>query len=195
MKKNTSGFTIVELLIVIVVIGILAAITVVTFRGVQNRAFDATVQSDLKNAHSKIEIYQLEKGKYPRESAALSLPDNLDAAGIKVSRGSYATSSANFIYCPPYPYTSTTNFALFAISKSGKTFIHSSEKGGYASPVAIDMTDYGDECLKILDPSGAFPFDGNWASSPDAHITQPGFSSNPSYPDRWRRWVGGTLAG
>lgn len=45
--KRHSGFTIVELLIVIVVIGILAAITIVAFNGVQNRARAQTVNSDL----------------------------------------------------------------------------------------------------------------------------------------------------
>ena len=38
MKKTKSGFTIVELLIVIVVIGILAAITIVAYNGIQSRA-------------------------------------------------------------------------------------------------------------------------------------------------------------
>lgn len=40
LKSKNAGFTIVELLIVIVVIGILAAITIVSFNGVQNRAKD-----------------------------------------------------------------------------------------------------------------------------------------------------------
>lgn len=38
-----------ELLIVIVVIGILAAITIVAYNGIQNRAYDSTVQSDLSS--------------------------------------------------------------------------------------------------------------------------------------------------
>jgi prepilin-type N-terminal cleavage/methylation domain-containing protein len=48
-QKRQSGFTIVELLIVIVVIGILAAITIVSFNGVTAKAKFVGYQSDLKN--------------------------------------------------------------------------------------------------------------------------------------------------
>lgn len=44
------GFTIVELLIVIVVIAILAAITIVAYTGIQNRAAGTVLQSDLRQA-------------------------------------------------------------------------------------------------------------------------------------------------
>jgi prepilin-type N-terminal cleavage/methylation domain-containing protein len=47
MYKSKSGFTIVELLIVIVVIGILAAIVIVAYTGVQQKARDAQRRSDL----------------------------------------------------------------------------------------------------------------------------------------------------
>ncbi len=52
-QKKPVGFTIVELLIVIVVIAILAAISVVAYTGIQNRANDAAVKSDLANAAKK----------------------------------------------------------------------------------------------------------------------------------------------
>lgn len=48
-SKNKNGFTIVELLIVIVVIGILAAITLVAYNGIQARANDTAIKSDLRN--------------------------------------------------------------------------------------------------------------------------------------------------
>jgi len=51
------GFTIVELLIVIVVIGILAAITIVAYNGVQKRAGDAAVKSEVVSALKQIKVF------------------------------------------------------------------------------------------------------------------------------------------
>lgn len=62
---NTKGFTIVELLIVIVVIGILAAITIVAFNGVQERARYTTMQSDITNIEKAVLAYQAVHGSYP----------------------------------------------------------------------------------------------------------------------------------
>ena len=66
MTKNTKkGFTIVELLIVIVVIGILATIVVVTYQGVQNKARTTQAQAAAKGILDKAEVYNSEKASYP----------------------------------------------------------------------------------------------------------------------------------
>ena len=59
-----NGFTIVELLIVIVVIAILAAITIVAFNGIQNRARETSLKSDLSNVAKQIEVFRA-NGDYP----------------------------------------------------------------------------------------------------------------------------------
>ncbi|HCH34158.1 MAG: hypothetical protein UY35_C0003G0013 [Candidatus Saccharibacteria bacterium GW2011_GWC2_48_9] len=64
-RRNTHGFTIVELLIVIVVIGILAAITIVAFNGVQQRARDSQRQSAINQFKKSLAIYKADKGVYP----------------------------------------------------------------------------------------------------------------------------------
>ncbi len=57
-SKLKLGFTIVELLVVIVVIGILASITIVSYTGVTQKAIAATLQSDLSNAAKQIKMFQ-----------------------------------------------------------------------------------------------------------------------------------------
>ena len=64
-QNKSSGFTIVELLIVVVVIGILAAITIVSYNGVAQRAAGASLQSDLSGASTQLKMYQVENGSYP----------------------------------------------------------------------------------------------------------------------------------
>jgi prepilin-type N-terminal cleavage/methylation domain-containing protein len=63
--KKPQGFTIVELLIVIVVIGILAAITIVAYNGIQVRARDTIRIHDIKSIQGVVEAYNAEHGSYP----------------------------------------------------------------------------------------------------------------------------------
>lgn len=63
--KNKSGFTIVELLIVIVVIAILAAISIVAYNGIQQRARDAERASEVASTQKAIEFYRVDNSSYP----------------------------------------------------------------------------------------------------------------------------------
>lgn len=63
-----SGFTIVELLIVIVVIGILAAISIVAYNGIQGRARDTATLNSVESIIKALELYRVEHGRYPDES-------------------------------------------------------------------------------------------------------------------------------
>lgn len=89
IKNSRAGFTIVELLIVIVVIAILAAITLVAFNGVQRRAAEASVRSDLNNASKLVESYKVINSAYP-----LSLTAVNDNRGYSASAGNSAQYSS-----------------------------------------------------------------------------------------------------
>ncbi len=64
-KQLQKGFTIVELLIVIVVIGILAALVLNTFSGVQRRARDTERQTDVNSIATQLEVYYNDNAGYP----------------------------------------------------------------------------------------------------------------------------------
>jgi prepilin-type N-terminal cleavage/methylation domain-containing protein len=61
---NRRGFTLIELMIVVVIIGILAAIAIPKFTGTKEKAFTATMKSDLKNFASAQESYYYDNGAY-----------------------------------------------------------------------------------------------------------------------------------
>lgn len=77
--RQQTGFTIVELLIVIVVIGILAAITIVAYSGVQQRARASTLASTLSSAAKSAQAAYVTNGDYPAASALPTSP------GIKLT--------------------------------------------------------------------------------------------------------------
>lgn len=115
IKSNQSGFTIVELLVVIVVISILATLTIITYSGVQDRAYDSAVKNDLSIFSNKIEIQKITStnGTYPT-----SLTSNMDFHFVK---NAYGLDFQNYTlrYCIN---SSTNNYILYAKSNSGNYF-------------------------------------------------------------------------
>lgn len=114
-RASQRGFTIVELLIVIVVIGILAAITIVAFQGVQNRAKVATLQSDLTGAAKSLATFKFQNAseQYPADLAAAQ------AAGLKSSTGvSYQYSVNNSVSPATFCVTATTGTTSYWVSNA-----------------------------------------------------------------------------
>lgn len=120
---RSEGFTIVELLIVIVVIAILAAITVVSYNGITARANDAAIQSDLRNFGQKIEAERAQTGSIPATA-------DLDALNFRSTQSAYgnhyvnSSGEWNLIYC-----RNDVAFAVGATSKSGAAFKYVSDQG------------------------------------------------------------------
>lgn len=66
-KGGRHGFTIVELLIVIFVIGILAAIVIALYNGITQRAYDTRSQSEMSALTKAVQIFQAVNGRYPND--------------------------------------------------------------------------------------------------------------------------------
>ncbi len=109
--KKQKGFTLVELLIVIIIIGILATLVIVTFSGVQAKARDSKRQTDIGALDSHVEAFYAEHGWYPTlaqltdatwrgtnmkglDPAALTAPGNspsvIDSAAATTTKYEYA---------------------------------------------------------------------------------------------------------
>jgi len=102
-KKSTSGFTIVELLIVIVVIAILAAISIVAYNGIQKRATITRTTSDLNMINKAILTYHAEHGSYPIQSTWNAkiedfIPEIVPNYASKLPQNPVAGSSARYMY-------------------------------------------------------------------------------------------------
>lgn len=80
-RSRRSGFTIVELLIVIVVIGILAAISIVAYNGIQTRATDTITKSDVAQAGKQLEVDKATTGSYPASTGQANEGNGLVHSG------------------------------------------------------------------------------------------------------------------
>jgi prepilin-type N-terminal cleavage/methylation domain-containing protein len=95
--SSSPAFTIVELLVVIVVIGILAAITIVSYTGVTQRAVSSSLQSDLTNASQQLKLYNQLYSSYPTAMTGNcpTAPTADNTYCIKASSGNTLTYATN----------------------------------------------------------------------------------------------------
>lgn len=99
--KDERGFTIVELLIVIVVIAILAAITIVAYNGIQQRAHTTAQKTTAENLAKKVEGYNAINNAYPslldassrNTTSQLALDASTSLAGSGITLGTASSTS------------------------------------------------------------------------------------------------------
>src|ERR1700712_4623021 len=112
-NQYRRGFTIVELLIVVVVIAILAAITIIGYTGIQNRAKQSAAQQLLTQANQKVLAYAaLNSDLYPPDltTAGLTSTDGLQYSynnsvtphtyGITATNGTYSYYVSDTVTSP-----------------------------------------------------------------------------------------------
>ena len=91
---GSRGFTIVELLIVIVVIAILAAISTLAFNGVRERALQSSVKTSLGDTVRRIEVDKATRGAY-----ASSLAELQNSSSSSTSNVAYQYTGGGESYC------------------------------------------------------------------------------------------------
>ena len=144
--KQKSGFTIVELLIVVVVIAILAAITIVAYNGIQARTTVAAIQSDLRGSMNKIEAYKVLNNTYPDNTDSA-----LTAVGLSISKGLYPTTGGNYLYCGS---NGTPNYVIIVLGRDGKTYAAGSNRT-FSEYTTYAVGDYTNVCPDVNSNSSA----------------------------------------
>lgn len=137
--KLQKGFTIVELLIVIVVIGILAALVLNTFAGAQARARDTQRQTDVDSLSKQLEVYFADAGRYPAlteidtVAEAQALLKTIDPEALKAPQDTFASADATslqstaptdsrkyqYVATPASCTTACTAFTITYVKESG----------------------------------------------------------------------------
>jgi general secretion pathway protein G len=148
---SNIGFTIVELLVVIVVIGILAAITIVSYTGLSNKATVSSLQSDLSTAKKQLNLYYVDHSAYPA-SIDTTTKCPLDSSSVadnryclKLSTGNNligyssnnSSSSQSFLLIASNTITSSPNSLIYKVTNtSSPTQLASTMQPG-ATPGAV----------------------------------------------------------
>lgn len=183
-NRPCPRFTIVELLIVIVVIAILAAISTVAYRGLQERARASEVSSALAQAKKKLEIYKVDHSTYPTTG-------NLASAGITTNDGSFQYTSDGATFCltatsgtVSYSASNTTNPTHGGCAGHGQ--------GGVAAITNLAMNpslETNSDGWSRADASGSVSSlsrdtTQGYAGSASAQFTYQTIGTNSGYP-RW----------
>ncbi|MGB8860648.1 MAG: prepilin-type N-terminal cleavage/methylation domain-containing protein, partial [Ilumatobacteraceae bacterium] len=96
VEKNDRGFTLVELLIVIVILGILATVTVFAVRGITNQGKTSACAADKKTIEVAAEAHQAQFGNYPASIAAMETAGLLKDASTANWTYSYVTGAPTY---------------------------------------------------------------------------------------------------
>lgn len=137
MGKKHTGFTIVELLIVVVVIAILAAITIVAYNGITARASDASAKAAIESGVKKLELSNVDTQQYPLTLSDLSGGAPQVGSDVRLEYNSdgktYCLTASSIIAKTDYYQTNGGSYV------SGKCPNHLGYQGGAGTYSALSV--------------------------------------------------------
>jgi len=101
-KLRNKGFTLIELIVVVVIIGILSTIGIIVFNSQRQRAWDAAAQSDGRHTITMMNSYRAKHNRYPRNweglhQAGMRSTDNVAVWGFYVGGAACAARTQDFV--------------------------------------------------------------------------------------------------
>ena len=139
MKKGTRGFTLIEMLIVIVVIAILALIVIPRLLGAGRKAKEATLKGDLHQLRNSIQQFEADMGDYPADL------DQLVATSAPTGQGGGGLDLDSAGYQGPYMRTPDGNLPKDPFTAASDTWDYTAATGEVHSGstlTALDSTAY-----------------------------------------------------
>lgn len=114
-QSDEGGFTLIELMVVVLIIAILLAIAIPTFLGAQNRAHDRAAQSNARNAHVVELIVYSDNLQFTEDVSLLTAEDS--SIGYTQILGAM-TANGRVVYVELLPDTLATNDTVLVGAKS-----------------------------------------------------------------------------
>ena len=124
LSQKQSGFTLIEVMVVVVILGILAAVIVPNVIGRDEDAKRTLVQSSLSNVANALEMYRLDNHKYPTTQEGLEALVTKPASAKVFPAGGYLKSIPNDPWDNPIQYVSPGTggkpFELYSFASDGQ---------------------------------------------------------------------------
>jgi type IV pilus assembly protein PilA len=139
-RDDDNGFTLIELMVVVLIIAILIAIAIPTFLGARQRAQDRAAQSDLRNGLTAEETTYTDTQAYSDDTATMkAIEPSLDWNGATARALTVTVDATGNIVCLEEDSKSGTTFAVTKIATGGSAGVYYGKNVNCADP-AVDTS-------------------------------------------------------